>query len=286
MNRNRLLMAVAAAALIAGTGGAFAQQEPRGAAEKDKPAASSVTKPGVSQQLKSEQAPKSEGSKPQSGRSQTTGQAQPSNAGSSQPAEHKAGEIKAQEKAGEKAVDKKAGQITRELPTTGQNERTNRGDRERSTTGQATPNERRDTEPNERRDTDRVNRNERRDNVERDRIPGDRDRVQGERRENRTTITEGREGRSTTNVHVELSSEQRTRIHEVIVKERSAPRVANVNFSLDVGTRVPRTVKLVRLPSTIVEIEPEWRGFEYFLVGDDIVVVDPRRMEIVAVIPV
>jgi hypothetical protein len=279
MNRNRLLMAVAAAALIAGTAGAFAQQEPRGAAEKDKPAASSVTKPatGASQQLKSEQAPKSEASKPQSGRSQTTGQAPPSNAGSSQPAEHKAGEIKAQEKAGEKAVDKKAGEI-RERATTGQNERTNRGDRERSTTGQATP--------NERRDTDRVNRNERRDNVERDRNPGDRDRVQGERRENRTTITEGREGRSTTNVHVELSSEQRTRIHEVIVKERSAPRVANVNFSLEVGTRVPRTVRLVRLPSTIVEIEPEWRGFEYFLVGDDIVVVDPRRMEIVAVIPV
>ena len=285
MNRNRLLMAVAAAALIAGTGGAFAQQEPRGAAEKDKPAASSVTKPGASQQLKSEQAPKSEASKPQSGRSQTTGQAPPSNAGSSQPAEHKAGEIKAQEKAGEKAVDKKAGEI-RERAITGQNERTNRGDRERSTTGQATPNERRDTEPNERRDTDRVNRNERRDNVERDRIPGDRDRVQGERRENRTTITEGRENRSTTNVHVDLSPEQRTRIHEVIVKERSAPRVANVNFSLEVGTRVPRTVRLVRLPSTIVEIEPEWRGFEYFLVGDDIVVVDPRRMEIIAVIPV
>ena len=275
MNRNRLLMAVATAALIAGTGGALAQQEPRGAAEKDKPAASSVTKPGASQQLKNEQAPKSEASKPQSGRSQTTGQAPPSNAGSNQPAEHKAGEIKVQEKAGEKAVDKKAGEI-RERATTGQNERTNRGDRERSTTGQATP--------NERRDTDRVNPNERRDNVERDRNPGDR--VQGERRENRTTITEGREGRSTTNVHVELSSEQRTRIHEVIVKERSAPRVANVNFSLEVGTRVPRTVKLVRLPSTIVEIEPEWRGFEYFLVGDDIVVVDPRRMEIVAVIPV
>jgi Protein of unknown function (DUF1236) len=279
MNRNRLLMAVATAALIAGTGGAFAQQEPRGAAEKDKPAASSVTKPatGASQQLKSEQAPKSEASKPQSGRSQTTGQAPPSNAGSNQPAEHKTGEIKAQEKAGEKAVDKKAGEI-RERATTGQNERTNRGDRERSTTGQATP--------NERRDTDRVNRNERRDNVERDRNPGDRDRVQGERNENRTTITEGREGRSTTNVHVDLSPEQRTRIHEVIVKERSAPRVANVNFSLEVGTRVPRTVRLVRLPSTIVEIEPEWRGFEYFLVGDDIVVVDPRRMEIVAVIPV
>jgi hypothetical protein len=34
-----------------------------------------------------------------------------------------------------------------------------------------------------------------------------------------------------------------------------------------------------------VEIEPEWRGFEYFLVGDEIVVVDPATLEIVAVLP-
>jgi hypothetical protein len=49
---------------------------------------------------------------------------------------------------------------------------------------------------------------------------------------------------------------------------------------------VPRTgsVRFAALPSTIVEIEPEWRGYEYFLVGDRIVIVDPRSMEIVAVI--
>jgi hypothetical protein len=48
---------------------------------------------------------------------------------------------------------------------------------------------------------------------------------------------------------------------------------------------VPRTVKLVRVPTSIIEIEPRWRGFEYFLVGDEIVIVDPNVMEIVAVIP-
>ena len=49
---------------------------------------------------------------------------------------------------------------------------------------------------------------------------------------------------------------------------------------------VPRgKVKLVALPSTIVEIEPSWRGFEYFLVGDEIVVVDPATLRIVAVLP-
>ena len=82
-----------------------------------------------------------------------------------------------------------------------------------------------------------------------------------------------------------VSTEQRTKIHDVIVKERNAPRVDRVDFSLSTGTVVPRSVRLVRLPSTIIEIEPTWRGYEYFLVGDQIIVVNPRNMHIVAVLP-
>ena len=48
---------------------------------------------------------------------------------------------------------------------------------------------------------------------------------------------------------------------------------------------VPRTVTLAPIPQDIVVIEPGWRGFEYFLVGDEIVVVDPATLEIVAVLP-
>jgi hypothetical protein len=40
----------------------------------------------------------------------------------------------------------------------------------------------------------------------------------------------------------------------------------------------------VALPQTIVEIEPAWRGFEYFMIGDEIVIVDPRSLEIVAIV--
>jgi hypothetical protein len=43
---------------------------------------------------------------------------------------------------------------------------------------------------------------------------------------------------------------------------------------------------LVGVPRPIIEIEPEWRGFEYFMIGDQIVIVNPRSMEIVAVIDV
>jgi hypothetical protein len=94
-----------------------------------------------------------------------------------------------------------------------------------------------------------------------------------------TTTTGGTRG------SVNLSSEQRTRIHSIIVGDRSAPRVAHADFDVRTGVRVPRTVHLAPIPRDIVEIEPEWRGFEYFLVGDEIVVVDPATLEIVAVLP-
>ena len=81
-----------------------------------------------------------------------------------------------------------------------------------------------------------------------------------------------------------LTGEQRTKIHQTIVRQGNAPRVANVNFSISVGTTVPRSVRLVAVPATIVEIRPAWRGYEYFMVGDQLVIVDPDTMQIVAVI--
>jgi hypothetical protein len=48
---------------------------------------------------------------------------------------------------------------------------------------------------------------------------------------------------------------------------------------------VPRDIGFHPLPSEIVTIYPEWRGYEFFLVRDEIVVVDPRTLEIVDVLP-
>jgi Protein of unknown function (DUF1236) len=80
-----------------------------------------------------------------------------------------------------------------------------------------------------------------------------------------------------------LSGEQRTKITTVIRNQHVAP-VTNVNFSISVGTRVPPDVTYHPLPEEVVTIYPEWRGYEFILVGDQIVVVDPRSFEIVAVI--
>jgi len=67
---------------------------------------------------------------------------------------------------------------------------------------------------------------------------------------------------------------------------RNAPRVNKVNFAIRVGTAVPRSVHLVTVPSEIVEIHPDWRGFLYFVYEDEIIIVDQRSHKIVAVLDV
>jgi hypothetical protein len=96
----------------------------------------------------------------------------------------------------------------------------------------------------------------------------------------RTQSTTGQAGAG-----AKLSTEQRTKIVDVIRREH-VEAVNNVDFAISVGTRVPRErVHLRPLPSDVVTVYPEWRGYEFFLVRDQIVVVDPRTGEIVDVLP-
>lgn len=81
-----------------------------------------------------------------------------------------------------------------------------------------------------------------------------------------------------------ISTEQRTQIRTVI-KQQNVKPTTNINFSISVGTRVPRAgVSFYPLPAQIISIYPDWRGYEYFLVRDEIIVVNPRTLEIVAVL--
>ncbi len=80
-----------------------------------------------------------------------------------------------------------------------------------------------------------------------------------------------------------LSSEQRTKITTVIRDQHVQP-VTSVNFSIAVGTRVPRDVSFHPLPAEVVTVYPEWRGYEFILVNNQILVVNPRTLEIVAIL--
>ena len=80
-----------------------------------------------------------------------------------------------------------------------------------------------------------------------------------------------------------LSSEQHTKIRDTLRVEKSE-RLTNVPFSTKVGEAIPGTVHLYILPVSIMEYAPQYRGYEYILVGDEILIVDPRTLRIVAVI--
>jgi hypothetical protein len=107
---------------------------------------------------------------------------------------------------------------------------------------------------------------------------GNKAETKGTAADSKATTTTGQAGAG-----AKLSTEQRTRITTVIRDQHVAP-VANVNFAISVGTRIPRDITFHPLPTEIVTIYPEWRGYEFILVRDQIVVVDPRTFEIVAVL--
>jgi hypothetical protein len=80
-----------------------------------------------------------------------------------------------------------------------------------------------------------------------------------------------------------LSSEQHAKIRDTLRVEKSE-RLAKVPFSTKVGEAIPGTVHLYVLPVSIMEYAPQYRGYEYILVGDEILIVDPSTLRIVAVI--
>ncbi|ACS42737.1 conserved hypothetical protein [Methylorubrum extorquens AM1] len=81
-----------------------------------------------------------------------------------------------------------------------------------------------------------------------------------------------------------LSSTQRTEFRQSISRS-SVRAVTNVNFAVRVGTAIPRSVSLHPLPPAILSVVPAYRGLQFILVGDDIVIIDPDTYEIVDVIP-
>jgi hypothetical protein len=79
-----------------------------------------------------------------------------------------------------------------------------------------------------------------------------------------------------------LSTEQRTKITTIIKQHQVEP--ARLNVRVSVGTRVPDSVHFYPLPAEVFVVYPEWRGYDYILVADQILVIDPRTHQIVAIL--
>jgi len=150
-----------------------------------------------------------------------------------------------------------------------------RGDEQRGAQNQ------RGTEQRGAQDNDRPGTQERAQERTQERMGQDQDRgkaVPGQAQQNGTS---GRAGGAS----VQLSQDQRTKIKDVIVRDRNVARLNSPNFSVSVGARVPRDVHVSVLPPEVVTIVPEYRGFEYVLVGDQLLIIDPNTLEIVAILP-
>jgi hypothetical protein len=86
-----------------------------------------------------------------------------------------------------------------------------------------------------------------------------------------------------TRVSASLQAGQKTQLNQAFAKVSVKP-VANVNFSVSVGTAVPTSVTLHPVPETVVSIIPQYRGYDFFVVRDEYVIVEPRTHKIVDVI--
>jgi Protein of unknown function (DUF1236) len=61
-------------------------------------------------------------------------------------------------------------------------------------------------------------------------------------------------------------------------------RPEHVNVNVNVGAALPAAVALAPLPADVVDIVPEFRGYDYVVTNDEIVIVQPSSREVVDVI--
>jgi Putative peptidoglycan binding domain/Protein of unknown function (DUF1236) len=266
--KNRLLLSTAM--VLASVGFASAQNTPgnshSGAAHQG--AAAEQNEQPQSQQRNAQGGQKQTGA--QSGQHETTGQA-PSSARDQ--ANEKS--VRDQNSAAPSGEHNKSGAQAqqRNEPNQGASH-TNRDTNQR--TGQQAPNERTGQGSQGRAENQGGNRN----TAQQPQNENQGNRNAAQEPQQRTSQSQDGQNRS----NINLSSEQRTKIRETMLNGRDVPRVNNVSFALNVGAAVPSNVRIVEVPEPLIELRPEWRSYSYFVVRDEIVIIDSGR-HIVAMVP-
>jgi hypothetical protein len=79
---------------------------------------------------------------------------------------------------------------------------------------------------------------------------------------------------------VQVTDQQRTDVRERLMREGRFQKT-KINVRVNIGTRVPRSVRLLPLPAAIIDIAPSYRGYSYIVTEDDtLCIVDPGRMRL------
>jgi len=79
-----------------------------------------------------------------------------------------------------------------------------------------------------------------------------------------------------------LTPAQRSAIYQEVHKDKS--KVAPSRFAAHVGAEVPPMIELYMLPDDILANNPETKLYKFTKVDDQIVLVDPTKMRVIAVI--
>ena len=80
---------------------------------------------------------------------------------------------------------------------------------------------------------------------------------------------------------VAVNDAQEKQIAKVMRKQH----VDTVNVKVSVGSVAPANVRLVAVSSDMIDILPQFRGYNYFATSEEIVIVEPSTKKVVALIP-
>jgi hypothetical protein len=81
---------------------------------------------------------------------------------------------------------------------------------------------------------------------------------------------------------VNLTQDQRTQITRSFTGVNLRP-ATGLNVSVALGTIIPAAVEMQEVPAEVVRVVPAYRGYRYFVVGNQIVIVEPSVRRMVAV---
>ena len=81
---------------------------------------------------------------------------------------------------------------------------------------------------------------------------------------------------------LELTPAQRSAIYQELHKDTS--KVAPSRFATHVGAEVPPMIELYALPDDILANNPDTKLYKFTRVDDQVVLVDPTKMRVIAVI--
>src|SRR5437660_99591 len=102
----------------------------------------------------------------------------------------------------------------------------------------------------------------------------------GDRANTTTQTGVSAQGRSGAATSVQIDAQKQERIRTTLASTK-VENISHADFSVSVGTRVPERYHFHPLPTEIVDIVPEYRGFDYMVVDNEVVIVNPSTREIV-----